>query len=93
MTTDNDRGDATPGVSETNTNRSKRSRMNKRRNNKHTTTAFEGDCSDLRGHTFVWSEIKTKKWIKSKEAFLDYVGTKYGGDEKSITQASNTNHH
>ena len=24
-----------------------------------------------------------KNWIKSKEAFIDYVGTRYGGDGKA----------
>jgi hypothetical protein len=60
------------------------SKTNKPRfNNKNTKgigSSFKGPIDELKDHTFVYSQIKSKKWITSKKKFIEYAGTKYGGD-------------
>ena len=41
---------------------------------------FKGSVKEIEDHTFVWSEIRTKKWITSREEFIEYASRKYGGD-------------
>ena len=51
------------------------------RKNKHKTTSqgtFKGDVEGIKEHTFVWSQLRTKKWITSREKFIDYASRKYG---------------
>mmetsp|Transcript_19900 Transcript_19900/g.55437 ORF Transcript_19900/g.55437 Transcript_19900/m.55437 type:complete len:344 (+) Transcript_19900:267-1298(+) len=44
------------------------------------TPSFKGSVAEIANHTFVWSEIRTKKWITSREEFIEYASRKYGGD-------------
>ena len=83
---DNDRGRSSPGGNTAPEGRYRRSKKNKTRCGKGIPPirAFEGDCADLKGHTFVLSGIRSKKRIKSKEVFIDYVETQYEGDKKAL---------
>ena len=43
---------------------------------------FKGKQEEIKDHAFVFSQIKTKKWITSREKFIEYAGRKYGVNEK-----------
>ena len=44
---------------------------------------FKGALEEIKDHTFVYSQIKTKKWMASREKFIDYAGTEYGANKSA----------
>ena len=47
---------------------------------------FKGAQEEFKDHTFVYDLIKTKKWITSKEKFIEFAGTKYGANESATLE-------
>ena len=47
---------------------------------------FKGAQEEIKDHTFVHDLIKTKKWITSKEKFIEFAGTKYGANESATLE-------
>jgi hypothetical protein len=46
------------------------------------TSSFKGKTTELKDHVFVYTELHTKKWIKSREEFIKYAGQKYTANER-----------
>lgn len=49
----------------------------------NTTSGFVGGCKALKDNVFVFSQLNTKRWITSREKFIDYACTTYGGNEET----------
>lgn len=64
--------------------RSPRKKFYRKKPNKGTqSSTYKGEIEAIKEHTFVWSQLKTKKWITSREKFIEYASAKYGGDEET----------
>ena len=44
-------------------------------------TPFKGETTSIKDYVFVHSQLHTKKWITSRQKFIDYAAKTYGGNE------------
>ena len=52
-------------------------------------TTFKGETTSIKDYVFVYSQLHTKKWITSRQKFINYIGKTYGGNEKTSLQKRN----
>ena len=53
-----------------------------RGNNNGATSKFEGETEELKDNTFTYGKKMGDKYLKSKEAFISYMGHKHGAREQ-----------
>ena len=58
--------------------------MQKARQNKPTSTSFKGGTEAMKDHVLISGLLSTKKWMKIKEAFIEYVGRTYSANKKLL---------
>ena len=46
-------------------------------------TTFKGETTSIEDYVFVHSQLHTKKWMTSRQKFIDYAGKTYGGNEET----------
>ena len=44
---------------------------------------FKGGQEEIKDYPFVYDQLKSKKWIISREKFIDFAGKKFGGNERA----------
>ena len=50
---------------------------------KPATVQFKGGQEEIKDYPFVYDQLKSKKWIISREKFIDFAGKKFGGNERA----------
>ena len=46
-------------------------------------TTFKGETTSIKDYVFVYSQLHTKKWMTSRQKFINYAGKTYGGNEET----------